>query len=74
MEFEAKLIDKFLEVIFPLPNNFGVTSYDDIGEELDIQYDIKNALHEIDELADISYGMSKLVITSPHLNNKIIYS
>lgn len=72
MEFEAKLIDKFLEVIFPLPDNFGVTSYDDIGEELDNEYEIRSALRKIDELADISYGMSKLVITSPHLHGVVI--
>lgn len=72
MEFEAKLIDKLVNAIFPLPENFGITEYDDVGEELDDEYLYRQALHEVDSQAEIFYGMSKLVITSPNLHGTVI--
>jgi hypothetical protein len=69
MILNTKLIDNFLEAIFPLPKEFGVIYKYDNSKLTSF---FQDAICTIDPKATIDYGMSKLVIISPNLNNVVI--
>lgn len=72
MTFNNKLVDKILEAIFPLPEEFGVILQDDEEiEPVDFSY-VQEAVVDADPDADVYFGMSKLVICSPHLGGIVI--
>lgn len=74
MTFNHQLVDKILEAIFPLPDNFGVILLEDEEATLpnDIFNELQNSLWAIDPDINICYGLSKLVITSFQLGNIVI--
>lgn len=74
MTFNHKLVNDFLEAIFPLPDEFGVVVFDDGGSpEEPINFlSIERAVFDVDPYAKVYFGISKLVITSPNLDNIVI--
>lgn len=68
MTFNRTQIDKILDMIFPLPEEFG--TYE--GEEFEGIYRIEKNIHTIDPKATIAYGISKLVIIAPSIGNVVI--
>ncbi len=72
MTFNHKLVDEFLKAIFPLPQKFGVIYSED--EELKpINFSsFQEAILSVDHDAHINFGVSKMVIISPNLNNIVI--
>ena len=73
MTFNHKLVDEFLEAIFPLPKEFGVICCNDDDESEPVDFSLfKEAIWNIDNKASIFFGMSKMVITSPNLGNVVI--
>ena len=72
MTFNQKVINQFLDAIFPLPENFGITisSHEDEENEDIIKFE-KN-VHRIDSKASIRWGVSKIVIISSKLQNIVI--
>lgn len=74
MTFNYELINKVLEAIFPLPDEFGmITINDGYDQEEPIDYDyIYDSVIKIDKDAEINYGMSKLVICSPNFGGVVI--
>lgn len=72
MTFNHKLVDEFLEEIFPLPEKFGVIlREDEESEPVDFAL-IQEIVWNVDPDASVYFGMSKLVITSPHLDGVVI--
>lgn len=73
MAFNYKLIDELLDAIFPLPKKFGIF-LDEEGTDSDFLYfsNFKQAVSKVDPCASICYGVSKMVITSPNLQNIVI--
>ena len=75
-----KLVDDFLEAIFPLPKRFGIivgqrhyTSDDDEDTDMDGDlFCLKTEIWGVDQSASVMYGVSKIVITSPNLNGVVI--
>lgn len=66
------LIDKILTAIFPLPSHFGIL-YSDSYDDGPISFlELEQAVHDVDPDAKINYGVSKMAILSPHLNNVVI--
>lgn len=72
MLFNKELINKILDAIFPLPEQFGIVLYANEYEEDEQIEDIKYKIQKIDSTASIEYGMSKMVIMSPKLKNIVI--
>lgn len=73
MTFNYKLIDEFLNAIFPLPEKFGIICDDDADESEPINFiHLQEIIYDIDHDANIYFGMSKIVITSSNLNNVVI--
>ena len=70
MTFNAELVNKFIEAIFPLPDLFVVylNDYDDFSNCNEIYENI----HKIDSNARVYHGISKMVITSPNLGGVVI--
>lgn len=73
MTFNHKLVDEFLEAIFPLPEEFGVIcgNDDDNDEPIDFWF-FQEAVRDVDPDAIVRFGMSKIVIISPNLGNVVI--
>jgi len=71
MTFNNQLIDKFLDAIFPLPEEFG-TFGSEHEEEAECITNFKRAVKQVDLEASIRSGISKIVITSPNLNGIVI--
>lgn len=72
MIFNHKLVDKFLEALFPLPEGFGIICfYNDESEPIDFS-SLQEIIWNVDPSATITFGMSKLVIISPNLGNIVI--
>ena len=69
MNFNYQLVDKILNVILPLPKNFGI---DELYDEPNDLLLFKNKLHEVDKEAIIFFGLTKMVISSPQLNGVVI--
>ena len=67
MKINHKLINDFLNAIFPLPEQFGITSTDDY-DELEDNIFMTYAIEKVDPEAKLLYGMSKMVINSPKLD------
>ena len=72
MKINHKLINDFLNAVFPLPECFGPTYTDFDGDSLENFYTIKDNICKIDPAADVLYGASKLVIISPKLKDFVI--
>lgn len=72
MKFNHKLVNDFLEAIFPLPKKFGIVEYEEENSEPINFSIIKNAVFDIDPFAQVSFGASKLVIISPKLDGVVI--
>lgn len=72
MVFNHELVNEILDAIFPLPDEFGVALSEDYDPEPSSLSSLEAAVHDIDEDASILFGMSKLVITSPNLENVVI--
>ncbi len=72
MLFNKELIDKILDAIFPLPEQFGIVLYANAYKEDEQIEDIRYNIQKIDSTAFIEYGMSKMVIMSPKLENIVI--
>ena len=72
MVFNHELVDNILNVIFPLPENFGIILYANEYEEDEYLEEIKHNVKKIDPTIFIEYGMSKMVIMSPKLENIVI--
>lgn len=62
--FDKNIVDKILEQIFPIPEEFGIGGT--IGENL-ISH-IKYKLEQINEFIYVERGMTKLVIIPPNCN------
>lgn len=72
MIFNSKIVDEFLESIFPLPNKFGLMLCED-GESNPVDFfAFEDAVYSVDYNATVRFGMSKIVIISPKLNNIVI--
>ena len=71
MTFNHKLVNKLLEAILPLPENFGVIYGDNYEEPINYP-SITNAIKKVDPLATIDFGASKMVIMSPMLRDIVI--
>jgi hypothetical protein len=70
--YNYSLIDKFLEAIFPLPAHFGIL-YSNSYEDTPIKFsELEQAIHDVDPEAEINYGISKMAILSPNLDNVVI--
>lgn len=69
MNFNYQLVDKILNAILPLPENFGI---DELYDEPNDLLLFKNKLHEVDKKAIIFFGLTKMVISSPQLNGVVI--
>lgn len=70
MEFNRELADKMIDTLLPIiPRHFG--KIQDIGEVVK-QNEIEAAIGELDPLAEISYGASRMVIVSPNLEGVVI--
>lgn len=70
--FNLKLVNDLINAIFPLPECFGLTCSEENGDELQDIFFLRNKVKKVDKDAKVLYGMSKLVIKSPHLNNIVI--
>jgi len=68
MTFNNQLVDKFLDAVFPLPVQFGV-SEDDMPDCICF---FESAVKEVDPAAYVKYGVSKIAILSPNLNGIVI--
>lgn len=68
MTFNNQLVDKFLDAVFPLPAQFGV-SEDDMPDCICF---FESAVKEVDPAAYVKYGVSKIAILSPNLNGIVI--
>lgn len=72
MYINHALIEKILNAIFPLPEDFGMMEDEDY-ESRPCDYDyICSRLAKVDPEAIVSYGASKMVIYSPALENVVI--
>lgn len=71
MTFNHNLINKFLEAIFPLPQEFGVVWDDYENMPIDFPF-FKKSINNVDPDASIFFGASKIVICSPNLKNVVI--
>ena len=69
MDFNYQLVDKILNAILPLPENFGI---DELYDEPNDLLLFKNKLHEVDKEAIIFFGLTKMVISSPQFNGVVI--
>jgi len=65
MTIDYCLIDKILNAVFPLPEQFGT---EDLDEEPTIFSEIRKKLKKIDRFTYLTYGVSKMVILSPKLS------
>ena len=74
MVFNNELVNNILDAVFPLPENFGIILYANEYEENELLQDIEYNIKQIDSTASIEYGMSKMVIMSPKLENIVIKS
>lgn len=72
MTFNHKKIDQILNMIFPLPEEFGVQLFDNFDCEPIDFCRIKHSISKVDSNAFIEFGMSKLVIISPNIGNVVI--
>lgn len=72
MTFNHKLVNKFLEAIFPLPEKFGISNYEDNDSEPIDFSSFKEAVYDVDHDASVCFGVSKIVIISPHLGDVVI--
>lgn len=72
MVFNNELVNNILDAVFPLPENFGIILYANNYEEDELLQDIEYNIKQIDSTASIEYGMSKMVIISPKLENIVI--
>ena len=72
MTFDHKKIDKILESIFPLPEEFGLVCYFSDSSEPINKGLLTEALFEVDPDAYIYFGATKLVILSPSIQNVVI--
>ena len=72
MIFNNELVDNILNAVFPLPEKFGIVLYANKYEEDELLQDIEYNIKQIDPMASIEYGMSKMVIMSPRLKNVVI--
>lgn len=72
MTFNKENIDKILDAIFPLPENFGIiVDYEDTSQPECID-EIFEAIWDVDKEASVNFGASKLVISSPNIENVVI--
>lgn len=72
MYINYELIDDILNIIFPIPKEFGIT-VDVDKESVPINYDkLTKLIAEVDSSASIDYGTSKLVIFSPKFGGVVI--
>ena len=63
MTFNSEIINKILDSIFPLPEQFGL-----IDDEEPIDFEIiQDEVFNIDPAANIFFGASKMVIVSPNI-------
>lgn len=75
---ELKLVDKIIDAICPLPQLFGLFAEtpdnDDVWDENypEELLPIVDTIQLIDPCADVLWGMSKLVISSPKMQNFVI--
>ena len=69
MTFNHNIIDKILQKIFPLPEQFGTIYGIDPTDTL---IDIENKIYQVDSKASLYHGASKMVITSPNFGNVVI--
>lgn len=67
MKINHTLINKFLDAVFPLPEQFGATTTDEGDEFVDGIF-IRDAIKKVDPEAKLLWGMSKMVINSPKLD------
>ena len=69
MKYNKDAVNNLINAIFPLPDQFGL----DTGSDIPIgMSEIQARLLHYDKKANIFYGMSKMVITSPALENVVI--
>lgn len=69
MVFNHKIVDKFLNAVFPLPEHFGLD--DRYSEPINYE-DFKTKVYSVDPEALIDFGISKIVIISSYLENVVI--
>ena len=69
MNINKEKIDKILEAIFPLPEEFGL--YYDNADSPYLRT-LEETIYEVDKKATIMYGMSKFVIMSPYFGDVVI--
>lgn len=72
MVFNHNAINRILDAIFPLPDQFGVVLYNDEPMSLINEDEIRESVYVADNTATVTYGMSKLVITSENIGNVVI--
>ena len=72
MTFDHIYVNEILETIFPIPKHFGLLMYKNKSYKPINFKSIKKSILHYDPTASIYYGMSKLVITSPKINNIVI--
>jgi len=70
MVFNYNLVNKILEAIFPLPEEFGVVE-NEINEPVHFST-IQQAVFDVDPTARVCHGASKLVIVSSKLGDVVI--
>ena len=68
MFFNYALANQFINVINPLPDDFGLIDYDIPNN----YYEITDAVEAVDAEASVRFGMSKLVICSPKLGDAVL--
>ena len=69
MKYNKDAVNNLINAIFPLPDQFGL----DMGSDIPIgMSEIQDRLFHYDKKANIFYGVSKMVITSPALENVVI--
>jgi len=67
MTFNNEAVNDILEIIFPLPERFGLFKDEPVNFE-----SIQQLIKSVDLRAKINFGVSKIVITSPNFNNVVI--
>ena len=71
MKYNKESVDKILDAIFPIPEQFGVIASGDFAEPIEF-FDIRKNVKEVDANAKIYYGMTKLVILPSDCENIVI--
>ena len=75
MVFNYNMVNKIIEALPPLAENFGIIYYEN-GDDVHLypiyEEEFEYRLRQVDSSIRIEYGASKLVITSPKLDGVVI--